>query len=286
MMKKFLLCPSLSRDDGLELTKKVYKIITEHGGKPVVCPLVDRDDGQLPDGLCYSELEKEAEDAFMAIAFGGDGTILRTVRAMGGNTVPVLAVNMGNIGFMAELDPENIQRIEDIFQGNYRINRRMMIDVSLERNGEKLYSDFALNDVVIKGVTKVIDLEVSGDGQPIYHFSGDGAVVATPTGSTAYSMSAGGPIVEPDGDNIIITPICAHALLARSFVLSPERRVSILVGSEKTNSAYMSGDGREARAVRSGDVISICVSNRVTELVQLSNKSFYRKVYEKLGEKR
>lgn len=285
-MKKFLLCPSVSRDTGLELTRKVDGIIRKMGGTAVVCPLDDGEGGALPGGLVYSVLEREAGDAFMAIAFGGDGTILRTARAVGEYNVPILAVNMGNIGFMAELAPDDIFRIKDIFDGNYRINRRIMIDASLVREGREIYSDFALNDVVIKGVTKVIDIEVSGDGQPIYHFSGDGAVIATPTGSTAYSMSAGGPIVEPDADNIIITPICAHALLARSFVLSPRRRVSILVGSEKTNAAYMSVDGREARDVCPGDVINIWVSDRVTELVQLSNKSFYRKVYEKLGEKR
>ena len=285
-MKKFLLCPGVSRDKGLRLTKKAESFIKALGGTAVVCPMADGNDIPLPAGLVYSSVEKEAEDAFMAIAFGGDGTILRTARAVGGYAVPILAVNMGNIGFMAELDPEDLHRIKDIFNGSYRINRRIMIDAKLYRDGELIYSDFALNDVVIKGVTKVIDLEVSGDGQPIYHFSGDGAVIATPTGSTAYSMSAGGPIVEPDADNIIITPICAHALLARSFVLSPERKVSILVGSERTNAAYMSVDGREAIDVSPGDIVNVCVSDRVTKLVQLSNKSFYRKVYEKLGEKR
>ncbi len=285
-MKKFLLCPSIVRDAGLELTAEVDSLIRENGGTAVVCPLADGEDISLPEGLCYSTLEREAGDAFMAIAFGGDGTILRTARAVGEYNVPILAVNMGNIGFMAELDPGDISRIRDIFDGEYRINRRIMIDAELCRDGQVIYSDFALNDVVIKGVTKVIDIEVSGDGQPIYHFSGDGAVIATPTGSTAYSMSAGGPIVEPDADNIIVTPICAHALLARSFVLSPERKVSILVGSEKTNAAYMSVDGRDAVDVRPGDIINICVSDRVTELVQLTKRSFYRKVYEKLGEKR
>jgi NAD+ kinase len=161
----------------------------------------------------------------------------------------------------------------------------MMLDAELIRGGKVVYEDFALNDVVIRGYNKVIDLTLYGDGQIISSFVGDGAVIATPTGSTAYSMSAGGPIVEPTSHNIIVTPICAHVLEAKPFVLESDRYVTIEIGHEKNSPAYLSADGCDRYEIYSGDVINVKKSRKYTQLVRLSGRSFYSKVSEKLRER-
>jgi NAD+ kinase len=285
-MRRILLSPNIKRDKELALTREVIGLLKDCGVSVAVCPLFD-EACALPqvEGLEIQELEQALNGADMVVAFGGDGTILRVARMAAGKKVPVLGVNMGAKGFMAEIEQEDIGLIPKAVHGEYAINRRMMLDVELSRGGAVIHRDFALNDVVVAGMTKVIDLTLFGDGQKITHFSGDGAIVSTPTGSTAYSMAAGGPIVEPSADNIIVTPICAHVLAAKAFVLAPDRTVSIELGAVKANPAYLSVDGGNYLDLVSGDVLTVRKSAKETLLVHLSNRSFYNKVNEKLGEK-
>ena len=277
---KVLLCPSMLRDKDLSVTRKVEALLKDRGAETVVCTMSDGTESEL------AVISEMAVDADVAIAFGGDGTILKTVRAVAEREVPVIAVNMGDMGFMAELEPSEIEGINLIFDGEYKIVRRIMLDVALRRDGNTVFEDFALNDIVIKGTNKIITLELFGDDNPISSFTGDGTVIATPTGSTAYSMSAGGPIVEPDASNIIITPICPHILTAKSFVLAPERVVRVSLGGRKVNTAFMTIDGQENIPFKEGDELVIKVSARQAHFIQLSNRSFYKKVYEKLGERK
>ncbi len=285
-MRRILLCTNVKRDKNFALTLQVNELIKGCDASIVVCPLFDKRSvpPKAPKGLNVSDLDKELGGADMAIVFGGDGTILRAARAASLKSVPILGVNMGQKGFMAEIEKEDIALIPQAICGDYVLNRRMMLDMQLIRGGNVIHSDFALNDIVIAGVTKVIDVTLRGDGEKISHFSGDGAIVATPTGSTAYSMAAGGPIVEPGADSIIVTPICAHVLAIRSFVLAPDRHVSIELGAAKVNPAYLTVDGGSYIDLVSGDIVSVRKSQKETLLVHLSNRSFYAKVSEKLGE--
>ena len=285
-MRRILLCPNVKRDRDYALTLEVIGLLKGCSPSVIVCPIFDKNSEPPapPDGVVVSDLDTELTGASMAIVFGGDGTILRVARAAALKDVPILGVNMGQKGFMAEIEKEDIALIPKAVCGDYAINRRMMLDMELIRDGRVIHRDFALNDVVIAGVTKVIDVTLKGDGQKISHFSGDGAIVATPTGSTAYSMAAGGPIVEPSADNIVITPICAHVLAARSFVLASDRRVSIELGAVKVNPAYLTVDGGTYVELVSGDVVSVRKSDKQTLLVNLANRSFYTKVSDKLGE--
>jgi len=267
------------------MTKIAGEMLEALGRFTVICPM-SGDSGEaavLPAGIKTSELETELPNAEMIIVLGGDGTILRAARAAAQHMVPILGVNLGGKGFLTELEPGEIAQIENAARGDYRIGSRMMLDAEVWRSNRMVYSDFALNDVVIKGDNKVIDLTLFGDDQRISRFSGDGAVIATPTGSTAYSMAAGGPIVEPGAHNIIITPICAHVLEAKSFVLVSDRRVTVEIGDRKRNSAYMSVDGGDRLSIQSGDMIKVRESGKTTRFVRLSNESFYEKVSEKLG---
>jgi len=224
--RKIILFTNIDTDSDFKKTLQVGEILNINGWQTVLCPISIEDSQELclaglspPPGYEFSRLEHELDTAEMVITFGGDGTILRAARAASEAGVPILGINLGGKGFIAELEADDIGLLKSVADGEYNIETRIMIDVELIREGEIITRDYALNDVVVKGDNKVIDITIFGDNQKITRFSGDGTVIATPTGSTAYSMSAGGPIVDPAAKNIIITPICAHVLEARSFVL-------------------------------------------------------------------
>jgi len=286
--RKVILCPNAQSDVGFVVSRKASEILKKNGRRPVFCPVFDNEPSDYVSAGDFevADLDSEVRTAEMIITFGGDGTILRVARAAAVYDVPILGVNLGGKGFLTELDAEEVHLIELAFTEGFRIGSRMMLDVEVVRDGEIVCRDCALNDVVIKGDNKVIDLTLLSDGKEMSHFSGDGAVIATPTGSTAYSMAAGGPIVEPRAHNIIITPVCAHILEAKAFVLTSDRRVSVQIGKKKRNPAYMSVDGGEHTDIQCGDIINARKSVRFTHFVRLSNMSFYKKVSEKLGERR
>ena len=221
----------------------------------------------------------------MLIPFGGDGTMMSAAREAADFGTPILGINLGNKGFIAELEPEQTDQVLRAVSGDCGVETRIMLDVCIEREGKTAFSDCALNEIVIAGIAKMIDITVFTDGHKTLKFSGDGVIVSTPTGSTAYTLAAGGPVVEPSAENIIITPICPYALFARSFVLSPGRVVRIETGSLSDKQAYVTADGTEGITLRDGDIITVSKSRRVTRLIRLNSDSFYEKVYRKLGEK-
>jgi len=285
--RKIILYTNIETDIDYSMTRKVDMILKESGWQTVLCPFALNEPANLslPTGDEFSLIENELDSAEMIITLGGDGTILRAARTASDQGVPILGINLGGKGFMAELEADEIGLLKTVASGDYEIENRIMINTEVIRNGDSFNKDFALNDIVIKGNNKVIDMTIYGDNQKITHFHGDGAVIATPTGSTAYSMSAGGPIVDPAAKNIIITPICAHILEARSFVLVLKRVVTVEIGFKKSNPAYISVDGGNHTDIQSGDIVKVYKSERSTRLVRLSDKSFYRKVSEKLGER-
>lgn len=287
MMKKVILCPNPERDKNFELTVKSCELIKKSGNAEViVCPVLaqDKTNVNLPAEIKTGDISHHLPDADMVIAFGGDGTILHTARLAAPCGTPILGVNIGRKGFIAELERDDIELILKAISGDYEIDRRMMLDACVMRGNEKAYSGFALNDITVGGISRIIDLTVYGDGKKITSFSGDGLVVATPTGSTAYSMSAGGPIVEPTVENIILTPICAHVLVSKPFVLDAARKVTVEIGNVRGKAAYISVDGGTAIKLESSDRVEITRSGYTANLVKVSDRSFYEKVSAKLGE--
>ena len=285
MNKKIIVFPNIDSDPGFEVAQSVIRLLREKGRLTALCPMVYEDEPLNLSSFDFdtSVLEDELPSAEMVITIGGDGTMLRAARAAAESNTPILGINMGGKGFMAELEFDDIGLIDLAATGNYTTESRMMLDVVVMRNNKMVCHDFALNDVVIKGDNKVIDLALYGDNQRIMQFSGDGAVVATPTGSTAYSMAAGGPIVEPSASTIIVTPICAHVLEAKSIVLDSDRRVTVEIGYKKHNPAYMSVDGGEHVNIQCGDIVNVNKSAIFTKFVRIKERSFYQKVNEKLG---
>lgn len=273
-MKKVILCPNPRRDLGYKTTKEVKKILESAGLQTAVClPFKSEEkDPQLHFGI----LAQELRGADLIISLGGDGTILHLARQAAAKRVPILGINMGSLGFMAELEPSEIQMLAHIHEKPLKTHRRMMMDVAVLRNGETVYSSTALNDAVVsKGaVARVIRLQVFADQDRLLDIDGDGVIVATPTGSTGYSMSAGGPVVEPTAQNFVISPICAHTIRASSYVLSTERQVIIRAVEPGKKPVFLSVDGGRAFSLRPGDEVRIKRSKYETELVRLTNRGF------------
>jgi len=277
------LCPNPFRDHELALTRQLDAMLRADGHETCICPVFAEDDpAALPPDLRYAPLVESAEHCSMAVVIGGDGTILAVVRALRGQTLPLLGVNLGTKGFMAVLEPEEIGYVLKAARGEGRVSRRMMLDVALRRDGEVLLRDFALNDAVLHGYGDCITITAQCQGDTIIKFSGDGVILSTPTGSTGYSMSAGGPIIEPDTSGIILCPICAHRMGARPFVLDAERTLVIKAEKLHTRRAYLSVDGVSVADLASGDELVVSRSRHETDMVDLGLKSFYEIAYEKL----
>lgn len=285
MTGHIVLCPNPRRDAELECTRRAKALLEAAGETVRISPIYDQGmESELPAWAAIEPIEQTLRGAKLLVCFGGDGTLLHAARAAMRERVPLIGVNLGNKGFLADLLPDMLERLPSAARGEYVPETRMMLDVALVREGETILRDAVLNDVALQGVANTIRVQALGDGRVITQFSGDGIICATPTGSTAYSMSAGGPLVEPTAQNLILTPICAHALMARSFVLAPERKVELRPLDLRGKRAVLSLDG-SAVELRHGDVIRVERSENETLLARVSGKSFYDIAYEKLGER-
>ena len=277
------ICPNPYRDADLDYTRRAMRLLAEEGVEGVVCPVfAEEGEEVLPADLPYRSLDAIGEDCTMLIVIGGDGTILSVVRALHGRSVPVLGVNLGTKGFMTALEAEDFDFIRLAARGEFRISERMMLDVSIERGGEVIYTDIALNDAVIHGYGECINITAFCNDERMIAYSGDGVIVATPTGSTGYSLSAGGPIVEPEAEAFILTPICAHSIGAKPFVVGSQKRISVTTEKLHTRRAYLSIDGNSVLDLASGDRMIVRRSEHRTLMARVREKSFFETAYEKL----
>ena len=277
-MKRVILTPNPYRDKGFHTARAAMKILQRSGMEVRLCLPFEVDRSyELPRDLRFSRLERELPQADLVICFGGDGTILHMAKAATRYDLPILGVNIGTMGFMAELESTELELLSRLSTDDFEIDRRMMLDVTVTRGEEQLFHDFCLNDAVItKGaIARIIHLGVKFDGRQALECGGDGIVVATPTGSTAYSLSAGGPIVEPEAHSILITPICAHDMVSRSVVASENRTVTVELLQNARRNAFLSVDGGKALRLNMGDVTTIRKSAKETKLLRLKERSFY-----------
>lgn len=277
-MKRVILSPNPYRDKNFATLREAMTVLKGAGIDTRVClPFeVDRN-YELPRDIRFSRLDRELPGADMLICFGGDGTLLHTAKTATRQGIPVLGVNIGTMGFMAELESGELSQLARIATDDYTIDNRMMLDVTVHRDRDIIFHDLCLNDVAItKGaVARIVHLKVQCDGVQAMECGGDGIIVATPTGSTAYSLSAGGPIVEPDAHSILITPICAHDVASRCIVVSDKRTVSVTMTQNARRNAYLSVDGGRTLRMNMGDVATIRKSNLCTKLVRLKDRSFF-----------
>lgn len=285
-MKKVTLMPNPYRDRGFQITRTAEKVLKDNGMEVTAClPFhVDRN-YEIPADLRFVSMEEAFRGCDGLICLGGDGTILHAARLVGYRDIPLLGINTGTMGFLAELESNELELLGLLSSDEFTLDSRMMIHVTVRRNGRVIFEDNALNDAVItKGaVARVIQLTVQCDGQKAMEFDGDGVILSTPTGATAYSVSAGGPIVEPTARNIIVAPICAHTLSARCLVLSKERNVLVQIGRIGRRNAFLSVDGGKAFRLDAEDEILVTTSRRSLKLMKLKDNSFFETLNQKFS---
>lgn len=277
-MKNVILTPNPYRDKNFQTVRAAMQILKESGIHPKLCLPFDVDRSyEFPRDLRFSRLDRELPNADLVICFGGDGTILHMAKAATRRGIPILGVNIGTMGFMAELESTELDKLALLAKGEYTLDSRMMLDVTVQRDRDIIFHDICLNDVTItKGaVARIVHLAVRCDGIQAMECGGDGIIVSTPTGSTAYNLSAGGPIVEPEAQNIILTPICAHDVVSRPIVTSQKRVISVNMVRNARRNAFLSVDGGKAFRLIMGDVATIKKSNLETKLVRLKDRSFF-----------
>jgi len=278
IVKKAILTPNPYRDKNFQTVREAQRVLKEAGMDVRICLPFEVDKSyELPKDLRFSRLDRELPSASVVICFGGDGTILHMAKAATRHGIPILGVNIGTMGFMAELESGELHLLARLAEGDFKIDKRMMLDVTVHRDRDIIFHDICLNDAAItKGaIARIVHLSVKCDGTQAMELGGDGVIISSPTGSTAYSLSAGGPIVEPDANSILVTPICAHDVAARSLVVSEKREITVEMSPNARRNAFLSVDGGKALRMNIGDVATIRKSPLVTKLVRLKERSFY-----------
>ena len=245
MLRKVILCPNPYRDAQLRVAKEAKRVLDEVGCPNVVCLPFRNQEPPEGYGLNIEPLQQEIRGADMIIAFGGDGTILHLSETAAHRDIPVLGVNLGSLGFMAELESKDLLRLRDLCDGKYEIESHMMLDVSVQRDGRVIYSNLALNEALIArgNISRVIRLQIFTEQGKLVDVAGDGVIVASPTGSTAYSLSAGGPVVAPTCACLVISPLAPHNLTMRPVVI-PDTAVITLHVHTRRSDAFVTLDNR------------------------------------------
>ena len=238
------------------------------------------------NGTQEDELKKILSQCQSAIVIGGDGTILLVAGVASSLNVPILGINMGNMGFLADVEPTEIESaLESFTKGDYSFDERFMIEASVKEKGTAEKKTLvALNDLVISraSYTRMIALDIFVDSQFAASYVGDGVVVSTPTGSTAYSLSAGGPIVDSSLDVCIITPVCPHSLGAKPMIVHGNSEISIRFHANFDDISMLTSDGHKSIKISDGDEITINASSLKTRLIKISNKGFFEIFNKKL----
>ena len=239
------------------------------------------------DGAEFFESEFDViKHSDLVIAIGGDGTIIHAAKDAAILDKPVLGINCGRVGFVAGLEPSEMYQLSRLNSGDYAVDERMMLEIEVKKNGI-CHHTFALNDVNVTNgqVSRMIDLDVYLNGEPITSYRADGVIIATPTGSTAYSLSAGGPVIEPHMKCILLTPICPHSLFSRSVLFSDDSEVMICKGAKSRADLFVTIDGRPSVELCSGDNIAVRRSMKCAKFIKFNHKNFYRILNEKLNER-
>lgn len=234
--------------------------------------------GEYSKGCRFTFIGEIPPETECVITLGGDGTLIRAARDLAGSGFPIIGINMGTLGYLTQMGREEDPRelLDALLEDRYEIHERMMLRGRVFHNDECIAEDIALNDIVLtrKDELRVLKFEIYVDGQFLNEYSADGMIVATPTGSTAYNLSAGGPIADPDGEMFILTPVCPHTLTSRTIVLGPNSKVRIRIPMKSRGHRIVSFDGDTQVNLERGDYYEIEKSDLVTKVVRLDNRSF------------
>lgn len=285
-MERFCLITNRGKDENLEITAAIMDYMEKNRKH---CVLLDEKKSENFE-YYYTDTDNIPGNIECAIVLGGDGTIIQAAHDLMDKSIPILGINLGTLGFLAEIERNNLyEALDSLFTGDCNIEDRMMLRGYIHRNSLQAYTGAALNDIVItrSGFSRIISFSVYVNDELVDRYRGDGVIISTPTGSTGYSLSSGGPVVKPDSKAMIITPICPHSLTARSIVVSWDDRIKIRIDkSKKTQEeeAIATFDGRMAILLQTEDVIDICRAREETRLVKINQTSFFEILRTKIGQ--
>lgn len=280
-MNHFYIITNSEKDENLKTTRKIYDYLTAHGRTCTVREyqkLSREEEPGMPVG--YTDADWIPQETQCILVLGGDGTLIQAARDTVNRRIPLLGINLGNLGYLAEIEKAGVlDAMDSLMADDYTLEPRMMLEGVVCRGGESAVRNLAFNDIVVNraGALRVIDYEIYVNGEFLNRYSADGIIVSTPTGSTGYSLSAGGPIVSPMASMIVVTPICPHTLTARSIVLSGEDRITIRLGSGRRTDkeeAFATFDGEVSASIATGDYVEIQKSEKTAELLKISKISF------------
>ena len=281
-MKNFLIMTNEEKDPGFSTSNKIREYIESKGGAAFL-----RKDF-TEDTQSYSNIPGEVE---CVIVLGGDGTMLHASRLIAPHDLPVVGVNLGTLGFLTEIEMSHLSEgIDDLLNDRFHIEERMMLEGCIFHRDVSCYRLSALNDIVItrSGFSRIISFKIIVNGELLDVYAADGVIISTPTGSTGYNLSAGGPIVNPEANVILITPVCPHSLQAKSIVLGEWDTIEIhiqKVRKTQLEEALVTFDGQVAERLNPGDIIKIHKSRKVAKVVKVQENSFYHTLRVKVGGK-
>lgn len=272
MIKKIAVIPNLTKENSIEHTNKIVEILNNNNIKALTEENVAK---RVENAVCADYDDICSAD--MIVTLGGDGTLLSAVHKYSDAKCPFLGINYGHLGFLTEIEKESYADFVRIIKGDYSVSKHLTVQTML--NGETYTS---LNDIAIHrdAMSSMIRLSVSVDGELLYNVRADGLIISTPTGSTAYSLSAGGPIVDPTVDVIILSLICPHDLNSRSILVPKDKKLEIKV-VEASGNSVVNFDGNMSLKITSGDILTVMPSKKIN-LVRTSECSFYKRLKEKL----
>jgi len=283
-MQNIAVMPNIYRDEDLTATKEIVDILMSYNRK-IFMEDKFKNHSTLSgyEDISYADIDEILENSELLVVLGGDGTILNIADKASRFDIPILGINFGNLGFLSQAEKGDNSVFEKLFSGQYSISQNMMLSVKIKSDNGFRESFTALNDVVIRGeYSRMIRLELSVNSTLASAYSADGVIVSTATGSTAYSLSAGGPIVHPDIDVMIITPICPHTLSERAMVIPSDSTVKIDVAPPKRLDAVVTIDGHKAHVLKDNEYVEVEKLNRRIKLVNLFDRNFYGLLKEKL----
>lgn len=272
-MKAFIM-PNLDKQNAVICTKKVIKKLAEFGVASIMDLRFEETFGDC--FVDFMEFFTGIFDSNVVIAIGGDGTIIHSAKHAVAYDKPLLGINVGRMGFMAGLEMVELNRLKKLVANEYIIEKRIMLDC-FHYSDDKVSEYLALNDVVVSNgaLSRMIELDISCNERYLTTYRADGIIMSTPTGSTAYALSAGGPIVEPCLNCILLTPICPHALTARTVIFSDDKTLSVSVSKDNLHPIYVTVDGDQGAKLCQHDRLEIRKSNRSVKLINLNDKTFY-----------
>lgn len=282
---KVAILPNLSRLNARAVTKDICKWLSVYEAEYAFRPLDEELKEEIPK-CQFMEFDQLIMWCDVVISVGGDGSMLAAAKSIVDYKKPILCINAGRLAFMAGLEPDELPLLKKLIDGDYQEDHRMLLEVSVYRDGEEIYTNHVINDVVVaRGIDmRMTDLELECNGRSIMSYHADGIIVSTPTGSSAYTLSAGGPIINPAMEGIVVTPICAHSLLNRPIVFDSNDYITLSCADYATyTDLLLSVDGEPSIELKKDDVVKIYKSLRYANFIRIKSDNFFEILKKKMS---